>query len=210
MYYIGMQKVTNTQRLLEFMKNHGGYVHIKDIREHRFSPAAIKTLWQEGIVERIKAGLYRPVDIADTPNVSVGFVDVSKAVPDGVIGLISALHYFELTTFNPSSIYLVVPHNKKVSRIEYPPTKIFYFRKRFFEAGIESIATPYGPIKIYNREKTICDMFRYRKKLGEDIALEALKNYANSKYSDFHKFMEFAVICQVKTIIQPYLKALLV
>lgn len=209
MYYIGMQKVMNAQRLLEFMKDHGSYVHMKEIKKHRFSPAIVKTLWQKGILERVKAGLYRPVDIADAPDISIGFVDVSKAIPDGVIGLISALHYFELTTVNPSSIYLVVPHNKRVPRIEYPPIKIFYFRERFFKIGIENIDTLYGPVKIYNREKTICDMFRYRKKLGEDIALEALKNYVSYKYSDFHKLMEFAVICQVKTIIQPYLKTLL-
>jgi len=210
MYHIGMQKVTNAQRLMEFIKSHGVYVHMSEMKKHRFPPALVKALREKGILERVKAGLYRPVDIDDIPDVSIGFVDVSKAIPDGIIGLISALHYFELTTFNPSSIYLVVPHNKKVPQIEYPPTKIFYFRKRFFEVGIEIIDTPYGPIKIYNREKTICDMFRYRKKLGDDIALEALKNYISYKQSDFHKLMEFAEICQVKTIIRPYLKALLV
>jgi predicted transcriptional regulator of viral defense system len=195
---------------MEFIKSHGGYVHMNEMKKNRFSPALVKALREKGILERVKAGLYRPVDIDDIPDVSIGFVDVSKAIPDGIIGLISALHYFELTTLNPSSIYLVVPHNKKVPPIEYPPTKIFYFRKRFFEVGIEVIDTPYGPIKIYNREKTICDMFRYRKKLGEDIALEALKNYISYKQSDFHKLMEFAEICQVKTTISPYLKALLV
>ena len=210
MYHIGVQKVTSAQRLMEFIKSHGVYVQMNEMKKHRFSPALIKGLREEGVLERIKAGLYRPVEIDDVPDVSIGFVDVTKAVPDGVIGRISALHYFELTTLNPSGIYLVVPHNKKVPQIEYPPTKIFYFRKRFFEVGIENIDTPYGPIKIYKREKTICDMFRYRKKLGEDIALEALKNYISYKQSDFHKLMEFAVICQVKTTISPYLKALLV
>jgi len=208
MYYIGMRKEKNTRRLMEFMENHGTYVRMKDVKRAHFSPYIMKKLMEEGIVERIKSGLYRPVDIIDAADTSIGFIDVAKAVPDGVIGLISALHYFELTTFNPSSIYLVIPHNKRAPKIEYPPVKIFYFRKRFYETGIESIDTPYGPVKIYNREKTICDMFRYRKKLGEDIALEALKSYINYKNSDFHRFMQYAEICQVKTVIQPYLKAL--
>ena len=80
--------------------------------------------------------------------------------------------------------------------------------KRFYEPGIEVVKTPYGDVKIYGKEKTICDMFRYRKRFGEDIALEALKNYVSSKYSDFYKLMQFAEICQVKTIMKPYIKAL--
>ena len=208
MYYIGMQKVTNAQKFLEFMQNHGGYVRMKDVKNAHFSPAVVKELLGAGVVERIKAGLYRPVDIRDVPDVSIGFIDVAKAVPSGVIALISALHFYEFTTFNPSGVYVAVPHNKRAPRIDYPPVKIFYFRERFYESGIESIDTPYGPVKIYNREKSVCDMFRYRKKLGEDIALEALKNYINYKYSDFHKLMQYAAVCQVKTVIQPYLKAL--
>ena len=209
MYYIGMQKVTSAQRLLSFMKSHDVYVHMKELKKHRFSPALVKALWKDGILERIKAGLYRPSELNDVPDISIGFIDVSKAIPEGIIGLISALHYYELTTLNPSSIYIAVPHNKKVPKIEYPPTNVFYFRKRFYEYGIEHIDSPYGPIKIYSREKTVCDMFRYRKKFGEDIALEALKNYINHNQANFHKLMECAVICQVKTTISPYLKALL-
>lgn len=208
MYYIGMQKVTNAQRVLEFMAQHGGYVRMKDVKRAHFSPSTVKRLTDEGMVERIKAGLYRPAALRDAADISIGFIDTAKAIPDGIISLISAIHYYELTTINPSSVYIAIPHSKKAPKIDYPPVKIFYFRKRFYEAGIESIETPYGPIKIYNREKTICDMFRYRKKLGEDLAIEALKSYVGYKYSDFHSLMQYAAICQVKTVIEPYLRAL--
>ena len=85
---------------------------------------------------------------------------------------------------------------------------MFYFRDRFYEPGIETIQTKYGDIKLYNREKTICDMFRYRNKLGEDLALEGLKNYLASQDADLYKLRQYAKICQVKTVVFPYLKAL--
>jgi hypothetical protein len=74
--------------------------------------------------------------------------------------------------------------------------------------GIIEIPTLYGNVKMYNQEKTICDMFRYRKKLGEDIAIEALKIYLNKKGADLLKLKEYSEICQVKTIIESYVKVL--
>ena len=70
---------------------------------------------------------------------------------------------------------------KKSKSLNYPPIKIFYFRERFYNPGIEMIKTKYGEIKIYNKEKTVCDMFRYRNKLGEELAMQALKNYLEQK-----------------------------
>jgi len=90
----------------------------------------------------------------------------------------------------------------------YPPVNIFYFRDRFYEPGIETITTAYGTVKLYNREKTVCDLFRYRNKLGEDLALEGLKNYVSSPSANLHELRRYADICQVKTVMLPLLKAL--
>ncbi|MCK4761187.1 MAG: hypothetical protein KAW12_03240 [Candidatus Aminicenantes bacterium] len=197
-----------SDKLIWFVKDSGGYVRMKDLKAANFKTQTIKKSVADNELEKIKAGLYRLADIEDVPDMSIGFIDTVKAIPDGVIALISALHYYDMTTFNPSHVYVAVPHNKRAPKLIYPPLRVFYFRKRFYEPGIERIETPYGDVKIYGREKTICDMFRYRKKLGEDIALEALKSYVDYKHSDFFKLMQYAEICQVKTVIQPYLKAL--
>ncbi len=84
----------------------------------------------------------------------------------------------------------------------------FFFRKRFYEIGIESVKTKFGTFKIYDAEKTICDMFRYRNKLGEDLALEGLKNYLKREDADISKLWKYAINTRVKTIIKPYLKAM--
>jgi hypothetical protein len=85
---------------------------------------------------------------------------------------------------------------------------VYYFPKNYYEAGIETLKIKAGVIRIYNKEKTICDMFRYRKTFGEDIALEGLKNYLSSKKANIHLLQKYAQICGVSTIINPYIKAM--
>jgi predicted transcriptional regulator of viral defense system len=203
-----MQKENNVRNITSFILHNGGYARMKDFKSQHFSTVEIKRYVENGTLEKIKSGLYRLSEIEFPDHVNMGFIDVSKAVNNSVICLISALDYYELTTFNPSKIYIAVSHNKQAPKIDFPPVKVYYFRERFYKPGIELIETPYGKIKIYNKEKSVCDMFRYRKKLGEDLALEGLKNYVKSRNSDLNKLREYVTICQVKTVMMPYLKAI--
>jgi predicted transcriptional regulator of viral defense system len=125
-----------------------------------------------------------------------------------VIALASALAHYGLTTFVPSEVYVAIPLSDKPPRISFPPIRFFYYPERFYHAGIEEIKTQAGKVRIYNKEKTICDMFRYRNKIGENLALEALKNYLRRRDADIGKLNEYAVICQVKTVMLPYVKAM--
>lgn len=208
MYYIDMEKETSKQKIASFIAKKGGYIRMKDIKAGSFRTSEIKQLVDDGILDKIKAGLYRLSNLEYPPNVNIGFVDVTKAIPGSVICLISALSYYGLTTFNPPHIYVAIPNKRSASKILFPPVKFFYFRDRFYSPGIETIATLYGNINIYGKEKSICDMFRYRNKLGEDIAIEALKNYIREKSADLYKLKKYAEICQVKNVLIPYLKAL--
>jgi hypothetical protein len=89
----------------------------------------------------------------------------------------------------------------------YPPLRVYYFSKPAHEAGITAITHAAGTIRMYCVEKTICDMFRYRNKLGEDIAMEGLKEYIE-KRPNINRLMEFAKVCRVTTIIKPYVTAM--
>jgi predicted transcriptional regulator of viral defense system len=208
MYHVDMGKETISRRIVDFISNKGGYARMKELKEASFKTADIKKLVAERILDKIKPGLYRISDLEYPADISLGFVDISKAIPRGVICLISALSHYELTTFNPSEIYVAIPNERYAPHIIYPPAVVFYFRDRFYKPGIEIVDTIYGKVRIYNREKTICDMFRYRNKLGEDLAIEGLKNYINYKHADLYQLRRFAEICRVKTIMLPYLKAL--
>ncbi len=194
-------------RIATFINNFGGYARAKELRAAGFQTREISAMVVHGDLERVKPGLYRLTDHEFVGEHS-SLVDVCRAVPDGVICLLSALDYFELTTFNPSEVYVAIHHESKPPKIACPPIKPYFFRERFYTPGIEHIQTKSGEIRIYGREKSICDMFRYRNKLGEDLALEALKLYLRQKDASIASLMKFASLCQAKTIMLPYLKAL--
>ncbi len=198
------------KEIIGYFKMHQGYARMKDLKEAGFHTRRIKQLLLDGKIEKMKPGLYKLANVDSMGNYFQQFIDVQKSMPKGVICLISALEYHQLTTVNPSKIYVALPNKEKPGKLKYPPTEVFYFRDQFYNRGIKEIQTESGNFKIYNAEKTICDMFRYRNKLGEDTALEGLKNYLKRKDAKINKLWEYAIKCRVKTIVHPYIKAMVV
>lgn len=124
--------------------------------------------------------------------------------------MLSAASYFELTTFNSSYITVAVPHNTPKFKLDYPPIKVYYFADSYYSLGIETLKTKSGIVRIYNKEKTIGDLFRYINKIGEDIAFEALKEYLrNRREMNIPKLLEYASICSVRKKIELLSKAIL-
>jgi predicted transcriptional regulator of viral defense system len=203
-----MRKELIMKKLTGFFMQNGCYARMHELKRNHFSTSIIKSAIENELIEKIKPGLYRLSDLSYPENISIGFMDVSKAIPGGIICLISALAHYELSTFNPSEVYIAIPNNSYAPKVLFPPVRIYYFRERFYQMGVDTIETEYGKIRIFNKEKTICDMFRYRNKLGEDMSLEALKEYIKQKNTDLAKLKRYAEICQVKTTLLPSLKAI--
>jgi len=188
-------------------KKHKGFARTKDILAAGIHTRNIKRVREKEQVVQVKRGLYR---LADIPLISnQGFVDLARAVPGGVICLLSALSYYELTTFNPSVIAMAICRGSRKPKINYPPVEFYHFSKKQFEAGINKIKVKGHEIRIYNREKTICDCFRYRNKLGLDIAKEGLSEYLKRKDRDLEKLLEYAEICRIKPLLQTWLNAMI-
>ena len=185
---------------------HNRYARSKDILAEGIHPRDIKSILDKGIVIKVKNGLYR---LSDTPVISnQSFIDLACAVQEGVICLLSALSYYELTTFNPSVISMAIHRKSWRPRIEYPPVEFYYFSKKQFEAGIDKIIIMDHKISIYCPEKTICDFFRYRNKLGLDIAKEGLSEYLKRKDRNLEKLLEYAEICRVKALMEIWINAM--
>jgi len=184
-----------------------GYARTTDILSEGIHRRDIKRMRDEGRIIRLKRGLYR---LAKTPLISnQGFIDLAHAVPKGVICLISSLSYYELTTFNPSIISMAICRGTREPKIEYPLVEFFHFSKKQFETGINEIKIKGHKIRIYCPEKTICDCFRYRNKLGLDIAKEGLSEYLKSKTRNLEKLLEYAEICRVKPLLKTWLNAMI-
>ncbi len=194
--------------MIRYLKDKGGFATMKELRAASFQTRDIARLVRDKKIEKVKSGLYKLSEIAVSGDINASLVEVSHAVPKGVIALVSALAHYELTTFVPSEIYVAIPQSAKPPTIPYPPVRFFYFPKRFYDPGIESIKTPAGIVRMYGMEKTICDVFRYRNKIGENLALEALRNYLRRKDSNIKRLSDFAVTCRVMTVMFPFMKAM--
>ncbi len=169
-----------------------------------------RTLYQmrdQGVIERLGRGVYRLTDMPSLGNPDL--VTVAMKVPKGVICLISALSYHEITTEIPHEIYLALPRGAEPPRLDYPPMRVFWFSGPAFEEGIEQHDVDGIPMKVYNPEKTLADCFKYRNKIGLDVALEALKFYRQRKRFRVDELMNYARVCRVEKIMRPYVEALL-
>ena len=160
-----------------------------------------------GLIARLARGMYRFADMPAMGNPDL--TTVVMKIPKGVICLISALSYHEITNEIPHEIYLALPRGAEPPRLDYPPLRIFWFSGPAFEEGVEHHDVDGIPMKVYNPEKTLADCFKYRNKIGLDVVLEALKFYRQSKRFKSDELMHFARICRVEKIMRPYLEATL-
>jgi predicted transcriptional regulator of viral defense system len=158
-----------------------------------------------GALERLATGLYR---LSDLPPLSEpDLATVAKRIPQGVICLISALAYHELTTQVPHLVHLALPRNARRPVLAFPPVQVYRFSRTAFEAGIETHVIDSVPIRVYCPEKTLADCFKYRNKIGLDVAIEALRAYRSRRGARLQAVLEFARTCRVEKIARPYLEA---
>lgn len=194
-------------KIKKIFDNNNGYARTKDILEADIHSSHLYKLQEDGTISRIKRGLYRWNDYDFDINTEL--IEVTKIVPHGVICLLSALSYYDLTTTNPWEYYIAIHRDAHRPKLpEYPPISLFYFADKQFNAGIEKINIDGSKVKIYDIEKTICDCVRLRNKVGTDVIKEALQNYIKSKEKDISKLLEYAEITGVKNILKRYLEVL--
>lgn len=196
------------KNVIDFFVTQNGYARMKELKAAGFHTRRIKKALDAGVLIKVKPGLYRLTSYHLSGKHPMEFIDVQKSLPNGVICLLSAAEHHQLSTINPTKIHVALHNKDKQTKIFSPPVEVFFFRDRMFEMGIETVQTPAGSFKVYNVEKTICDLFRYRTKLGEDLALECLKSYLKNPDFDIQKLWNYSIVCRIKTIIQPYIKAM--
>jgi len=160
-----------------------------------------------GIIERLSQGLYRLAE--EPPLADLDLITVAKRVPRGVVCLISALFFHDLTTQIPHEVYLALPRGAEEPQIGFPPIRTFRFSGKSFTAGIETYRLDGIPVRIYTPEKTLADCFKFKNKIGLDTAIEALRLYREQRSVKVDELLHFAAICRVAKVMQPYLEAIL-
>jgi predicted transcriptional regulator of viral defense system len=170
-------------------------------------PATLYAMRDAGTLEKESRGVYRLAGTGPLGNPDL--VIVATRVPHGVICLISALAFHELTTQVPHEVYVALPRGTEEPRLDYPPLRTFRFEKRAFSEGVEIHEVDGVKVRIYSPEKTLVDCFKFRNKIGLDAATEALRLYIEGRRLRLDDVMRFAKICRVARIMRPYLEAVL-
>jgi predicted transcriptional regulator of viral defense system len=195
------------KKALEVFKAHGGIMRSSDAIKHGIHPRTLYTLRDAGLLEQIQKGLYCLPRLPG--HTQPDLVTVAKKVPNGVICLISALFFHKLTTHIPHFIYLAVRQGYKPPKIGYPPTRFYWFSNSIFDLGIETYELEGVTVRSYSKEKTIVDCFRFRNKIGIDVAIEALKKYWQQGLPKLDLIMQFARTGRIEKIIKPYIEAII-
>jgi len=201
------KKTDRFKRAVSVFKKKGGLLKTAELLKVGIHPSTLYTLVRNGKLEKISRGLYR---LPDSPPLSnPDLILITKRISKGVICLLSALSFHDITTHIPHEIQIALPSGAEEPRLEYPPIRTFRFSSRAFTEGIQICRVDRARIRVYCPEKTLADCFKFRNSIGLDTALEALKLYRERKDMKVDKIMYFASICRVTKIMRPYLEALL-
>jgi predicted transcriptional regulator of viral defense system len=169
-------------------------------------PRTLYEMRDDGLLIQEGVGLYRLASeqIWSDPDLAI----VSLHIPKGVICLISALYFHQVTTQIPHEVYVALPKDSEKPRIKYPPTRFFWISPEPFKAGIEKHTIDHVDIKVYSVAKTIADCFKFRNKIGMDVALEALREGLRQRLCKPEQILRFARVNRVERIMLPYVEAL--
>lgn len=156
----------------------------------------------EGVIERIKGGLYHyPTEAFDGT-----MIDVDKVVPGGVLCLYSAWAYYELSVQIPQAFNIAIEKSRKVTLPVYPPITLYYWKREYQELGVVEREINGYKVKMYDMEKSVCDAVKYRTKVGNEVTAEILKNYLKLKTRNLSLLMEYAKKMRVEKILRTYLE----
>jgi predicted transcriptional regulator of viral defense system len=192
----------------ELFAKHGGMLRTSKAIRLGIHPRTLYALRDTGAIETVGRGLYR---LASAPPLTApDWVSVALRLPRAVICLISALAHHGLTTQIPHTIDLALPSHSQVPRLDGLPIRVFWFSGPAYNAGVQVTNIDGVLIRIYSPEKTIADCFKYRNKVGLDIAVEGLRTYRERhKRPNRRALLHYAQVCRVEKIMRPYLEAVL-
>jgi predicted transcriptional regulator of viral defense system len=176
---------------------------LTDLGIHR---QVLTRLVSQGLIERIARGLYRQPEQPITEN--HGLVLAAAAVPHGVICLLSALRYHGIGTQLPSDVWVALDRRAWRPKLAYPPLRIVRYTGEALSAGVETHRMEGRPVKVYGVAKTLADCFKYRNKIGLDVALEALRECWRERRYTMDEIDRYSAICRVQRVMRPYLEAL--
>ncbi len=186
-------------------RERGGVLRMSEALAAGLNRRNLYVLRDAGTITQLSRGVYR---LASLPELEApDLVTVAARVPAGVVCLISALAYHELTTQIPHAVDIALPRGAEKPRIDYPPVSVHWFSGPAFTSAIETPTVDGQKLRVYSAEKSVADAFKYRSKLGLDVALEALRTWRGRRGASIERLLKQARVCRVERVMRPYLEA---
>jgi predicted transcriptional regulator of viral defense system len=195
---------SQSDRILE-LAQHQRLLSAASVRAHGCSPQLLIKLAQAGKLQRVNRGLYSLPDCPVSEHQNL--IEVCHRVPKAIACLLTALQFHGIGTQLPFEIWIALPQATQTPALAYPALRVARLRGEAYSEGIETLVEHGATIRVYSVAKTITDCFKFRHKVGLDVALEALKDAWRQRKLDLDQVTRYARINRVEKVMQPYLEA---
>ncbi|MFT7637676.1 MAG: putative transcriptional regulator of viral defense system [Candidatus Omnitrophota bacterium] len=193
--------------LLKYFKKHGGMMSYAAIIKAGFHNDTLQNLVVSGRVQKLDRAVYKIKELDDLENPDL--VMTAIRAPKGVVCLVSALAFYEVTDEIPRNVDLAIPRGAHANKIEYPPVKYHRFSLPTWKAGIEIKKIGGQEVRVYSLAKTLADCFKFRNKIGSGVVRNSLKTALSERKVSPNEIMKYAKICRVVNVIKPILESLI-
>jgi len=193
------------QKIMQYVGQHG-IVRPRDIEAIGLPREYLVRLHRQGKLNRPGRGIYTLPDANVTERHS--YAEVAKRVPEAVICLLSALTFHEITTQSPASVWIALGKGARTPALASPALRIVRLSGPSLTEGIENYQVEGVPVRVYSAAKTVADCFKFRNKIGLDVAIEALKDSLRQKKANVNEIYRYAKVCRVSNVIRPYMETL--
>lgn len=199
-----MKKTKKQTILKQFKKKQ--FLRPRDLDALNISREYLNKLYTEGVLDRPSRGLYVLPD--SEPSEHRTIVEACKLIPKGIVCLLTALRIHELTTQSPFEVWMAIGEKARRPKIDYPPLRIVRHSGQSLLYGIETRKVEGIKVSVYSPAKTVADCFKYRNKIGLDVAIEALRDCRHQKKATNDEIWRAAKVCRMANVMRPYMESI--
>ena len=197
--------MTKSEKILKIAYENNGYITTKEVRKININSTELTRLVKEKKLERVSRGVYCTPDTFHDDYYKIG----SKS-KTAIYSYATALYFYDLSDRTPLILDITVPYGYSGSLRTLDNVQLHYVKKEVFELGVTTIKSPFGiDIKVYDIERTICDIIKNKNKIDVEIFVKALQRYSNSKNKDLNKLMRYAKKLNIEKKVREYMEVLI-
>lgn len=204
--FCDMLSMSQRERLLKLLRS-TPVVRSREISAKGIDRKTVQRMVDAGEIRRISRGLYNLADV-DTQRHQT-LVEAQKSIESGVICLLSALSFHEIGKQMPRDVWMAVARGSRTVRAGSVPVRVVAFSGSAFSEGVEEHDLSGAKVRVYSAAKTVADCFKYRNKLGTDVAVEALRDVVQSGAASPDELLRYADMCRVRKVMTPYLESMI-